>query len=232
MRTRHFLLVPIAAALAACGGDAPAGATAGLSDDLARDLALASAASVELTRAAGAEAVVSAEELTPRTIAAPAAPARRQQRAAPAPSPTPARIVTPAESDAIVAAPETVELAEDPGVLPEPIEAPVMAPRPRAPEVVQTSGPAYGGSRGPSWGDVIGIAGVVIRGGMGGIDDCLVHDARTSRGAMVNTRVPVPVISQPNIPSGSPDRVAAGSRGRHMGTPGMARGRSARGSWR
>ncbi len=224
MRIRHCLVLPLAAAVAACGGDAPAAATGSLSDDLARDLALASAASVELTRPALGNAVVSAEELTPQTVAAPAAPARRQVRAAPAPTPEPVRIVAAVESDAVVAEPEPVEIADAEGFEPEPTDAPVIAPRPRAPDVVRTSGPVYGGARGSDIGTIIGIAGVVIRGGMGGIDDCLVHDARRSRGAMVNTRVPVPVIVQTNTPSGSGDRAAAGMRGRHMGSGGMARG--------
>lgn len=184
---RIGLPVVALALLAAC--DRTATEQVALDPRLEQDLALASAAAVELAPAP-ATTVATAEELAPRsepTRATRAAP--RQVRRSTQPSPAPERIVTPQEAEAPAPAPEPVMVAEAPSEDPVPVLTPVAAPRPRAPEVIPASGPDLGdgAGRGP---------GVVIRGGVGGVDDCAVHDIMMGRGRLggitvsINDRVP------------------------------------------
>lgn len=208
------ILVPAAtlALLAACGTSAPESHS--LDPRLESDLARASAAYVELAPSGGTE-LLSAEELVPRSEVEPraAAPAPSPVRRAPSPVVTEERIVVSAPPDAPAPAPEPVMVAEAPMDEPMPVDAPSRAPRPQAPDVIPASGPERGGGGG-------GWIGVVIRGGMGGFDDCAAHD-RARRGGRpggvyisINDRVPVG-------PSTFPNRItdAGGGARVEMGRP-------------
>lgn len=157
---------------AACSSGAPE--QAALDPQLEQDLALASAAAVELAPKAGTE-VTSAMELVPRSAPEKAAPAPRQVRRAPSPTPAPERIVTPAPAPEPMPAPEPVLIAEAPAEEPLPIDGPSATPRPRAPDVIPASGPEMGDGGGGGWG-------VIIRGGLGGVDDCALHDIMRGSG--------------------------------------------------
>ena len=170
--------------VAACSGKSES-----VDDGLKRDLELASAASpITLQNSEARAQVVSAIERT-----APPAPKRvaRSQRVAkhvPAPRSLPAPVeVEQAEvSEEIEEAP--AEVAEAPAEV-----APLPSPRPQP---VASSGVGGGsGDRGIGRGEAIGaIIGVVLRGGIGGVDECDPrYDGRHGRGGSIaiNNRIPV-----------------------------------------
>lgn len=190
-----FALLPTALVVAACSGGAPDRSSAALPADLQSDLALASAASVELAPRA-ANANVSGIEAVPagKTTQADKAPkarphpkAPRAQVAVARPAPTPE--AAPAEEQMVA---EDQQQAEDDAQAVADV-AIAEAPAPE-PEVVQApqsrADPREGQGRGDDgWGDLIGV---VLRGGHGGIDDC---DPRTDGrgGVMIGSRFPVSV---------------------------------------
>jgi len=183
----HRIALPaiVIALSAACSSGAPE--QTALDPRLEQDLALASAAAVELAPRSGTD-VVSAEELVPKSTPTPSAPAARQVRRSPAPTPAPERIVTPAPAPSAVPAPEPVMVAEAPATEPLPVDGPSATPRPRAPDVIPASGPESGDGGG-------GWIGVVIRGGLGGVDDCALHDQARRGGRSgviisINDRIP------------------------------------------
>ena len=189
MSTVRSTVIPLAAValVAACSPNAPE--SAALDPRLESDLARASAAFIELAPNGGTE-VRSADELVPRSMPESRAAAPAPVRRAPAPVVAAERIVEPSPAATAPApAPEAVMIAEAPVEAPMPVDAPSSAPRPQAPDVVPVSGPAPGDGVG-------GWIGVVIRGGMGGWDDCAAHD-RARRGGRpggvhvsINERLP------------------------------------------
>lgn len=192
---RLVLTLAAVGVLVACSSGSPEHVA--LDPRLEQDLSLAAATAVELAPAGG-DQVVSELELAPQSSPAPAAPAARQVRRAPSPVPQPERIVTPEPAAAPTPAPEPVMVADQP----LPIDGPGASPRPEAPDVIPVSGPDRGDGMGGVWG-------VVIRGGMGGVDDCRLHDMGRSRGRTgvvisINDRVP-------GMRGTYPNRATAGS---------------------
>jgi len=217
-------LLPVAAFAVACGRGPAADESTALADDLKRDLAAASAASVELAPMATdyqKTQVVSAIE-SPRS----SAPVRRRSVRRPVAQPVAANEPEIAkapdpipENKVDVAEPQPAEEAPAPA-----IDTPTqvaVSPRPTpvgsAPSAGDAgSGDVGGGSRGGGLGGVgeaigtiIGV--VVVRGGAGGIDHC---DPRRDRRRpnngpiAINPRYPSPrgtdIIAQNPMPRGRP----------------------------
>ncbi|HLV26656.1 MAG TPA: hypothetical protein VKZ41_10100 [Gemmatimonadales bacterium] len=197
---RIALSAAVLGVLVACSSASPE--NAGLDPRLEQDLSLAAATAVELAPSQG-EQVTSALELVPQSAPQPTAPAPRQVRRSPSPTPQPERIVTPRPAPAPAPAPEPVMVAEMPAEEPLPIDGPGASPRPEAPDVIPVSG-------GPQRGDGMGGWGVVIRGGIGGVDDCRLHDmgrpGRRTGGVVIsiNDRIP-------GVRGTFPNQAAAGS---------------------
>ena len=183
MRTiAKITLLPVSLLALACGRSESDSAASGLSEDLQNDLASASAASIQLattSRAYQPTRFVSAIEQPMGTAPDKAAPAKRRvpRKASP-------RVVAEATSPAPEAEP-VIESAPAPEVVesePAPAPAPEVATAPRPTPVSFPAGGDVGrGPSGPSIGDVIGVVGVVIRGGNGGVDHCEIHDRRGRR---------------------------------------------------
>jgi hypothetical protein len=207
---RFALAAATVGLLAACSSGTPE--QTALDARLEQDLSLAAAAAVELAPKQGTE-VTSALELVPHSEQVKAAPAPRQVRRAPAPTPAPERIVTPEPAPAPTPSPEPVMVAEVPHEEPLPIDGPGAAPRPEAPDVIPVSGPERG--------DGLGGWGVVIRGGLGGVDDCRLHDMqrpgrRSGVVISINERIP-------GVQGTFPNRISAGAPRVEVSRP-MSRG--------
>jgi hypothetical protein len=176
--------------LAACRAN-----DAGMSDDLAKDLAAAKTSdALALAPHAGVQTVVSATELSPqaRSRTAPSAKSARsvvhrtphRDRVAS----TPSVAVTTVSAEATDNAPAPVVTAP---VQTADASVAVSSPRPQPVEVSYPStdpGPMRGGA-----GGVIGaIGGVILRGGVGDVDHC---DPRARRngggGILINRRGPI-----------------------------------------
>ena len=194
-------------ALAACGGDRQATA---VSDELRRDLELASVATVALPpsqRTRFVSAVERGPDPAPRASSRDRArattPMRRRATRAPAPSAGIARGETAArtesavqEAPAPVAATQPVDApAADATPAPVVAQAPEPAPEVHEPGMGAGSGPNAGGEaagtgggrgsegRGRGIGDIFGgVIGVVIRGGGVDGDNCERHPPRRGRG--------------------------------------------------
>ncbi len=161
---RPIVLLGAAFFASACAPDADRGAPVALDDALRADLQM-----VENGHVSGLQVVSAVER--PQLGAPEAAPApapRRAQTPQRRPAPVSAPVAGPAEqvvvAEAPVASAPVAEVADAPGES----EAPVMAPRPRAPVLV--TGPADGDFPGgrTGGGDIGAVIGVVIRGGTGG----------------------------------------------------------------
>lgn len=193
MRTIIKSLVAGAVVLVAAACSTSREPTAELAADLRKDLDLAKATSLELASARPTQAaVVSAVEVAPagRTQRSDVAPRRTPRRQAP-PAPTPVADPAPEPGDAAIASDlaETEAVAEEaPVEVAAASEEEAVAPAPAAgdePEIV--SGPqAIPDEEGTApvrrprggigdLGGLGGIIGVVVRGGMGGVDDCAIH---------------------------------------------------------
>lgn len=190
-----FALAPVAIFAIACASGEKM-ASNDLTDELARDLELASGAGIQL--AAGQNAglqVVSAIE----------APAGTSVRRAPAPRPVPrtepAPVVVPSVGDEPTADPVPA-VVEQPAVAVDSAPMPVIAARPTPVQVSfpgSSDGSGIGGTRGG------GGVSVVIRGGGTGDDDCELHRTR-GRGRApisINNRFP----GAPGVPRGPATRV-------------------------
>jgi hypothetical protein len=188
VRTFAKLLVLPAALLAlACAGDDASRESVALSEDLQKDLALASSAGVELAPN-GEGAVLSALEAQPASAPRTARTPTRKPgpRPAPAPEPEVAAAPDPAEAapeevpDFVAEAPAEVDLAAE-EERPAPADEPVSI-RPRPIPVSYPNGPTV--ISGPIGNDLPGrggIGGVIIRGGGIEGDDCRIHNGNSSR---------------------------------------------------
>ena len=188
VRTFAKLLVLPAALLAlACAGDDASRESVALSEDLQKDLVLASSAGVELAPN-GEGAVLSALESQPASAPRTARTPTRKPgpRPAPAPEPEVAAAPDPAEAapeevpDFVAEAPAEVDLAAE-EERPAPADEPVSI-RPRPIPVSYPNGPTV--ISGPIGNDLPGrggIGGVIIRGGGIEGDDCRIHTGRSSR---------------------------------------------------
>lgn len=193
MRKSHVLIASAAVAvLSACSG----GNKSAVSDELLKDLELASSADgISL----GNEAVASTQQFV-SSIERTAPPARAVAKSAPVKRHKPARKSPPqvvrTEARAEVSEPEPTEVS----MVFTPIEADApMSRRPQPVAVSYPSVPSSDGSNGrvgggSSTGAVIGtIFGVVLRGGIAGDDHCDPRvDGRHRRGTTisVNRRIP------------------------------------------
>ena len=217
---------------AACGRQSSPTAEGGLDEALQRDLALASAQSVELAgRGRAGQSIVSAAERIPEKRRPAPAP-KRAQASRPEPQPEPVEIGNEPEQIVEVAtavASQTEELPQPvPAPMPEPTVIPVAAPTAGpAPLPMPAGDGGYGegerGARGRGgWGGVIGV---VIRGGAVGEDDCKIHDRRRGGGVIaVNDRIRRRGPS--GIPAGTfPTRSSGGGAERTGGVFGRGPGR-------
>ena len=229
MRTIIKSLVAGAVALGAAACSGTQASQTELSADLRKDLELAKASGLELASSQQTpDPVVSAIEIAPagQSTESDVAPRPRPRRQAP-PAPTPA---APAPSPEVAEAPMASEVAETEAVAeaaplaaaPAPADDPV-APQPvyadepqvvTGPQALPDDGDAPVRRPRGGWGGLGGLGGVIIRGGMGGVDDCAIHPrpgvGRRYPGGMV---IPGgPVYRTPT--SGGRDRVTTGPRTR------------------
>lgn len=187
MRSLKTILVISAVALAAACGRSEKKQTAGLSDDLRSDLALASSSLAYPDL-----------KLAPDEQAPPAAPKRatapKRQPRAQLQAPVPAEMVTPASEETVDVAAAAPEASTEPDAVAAtaPSNEPVIAsPRP-TPVPVQ-----YPGDIGDRSG---GRPTVVIRGGSPGEDHCEIHSGRRRGGILINNRMPP--MGVPTFPGG------------------------------
>lgn len=202
--TAIISIIPVGLLIAACGGG-DRQANRALSADLQRDLAAASATSVELASASHAykpTRFVSAIEQPGGPAPAPRATVKRPapRRVTTARAPESAVAPEPAPEPEIVA-PEQVAVTPEPATATAP-EPTVIAPRP-TPMPASYPGSVDRGTRGSGGGigeGIGGIIGVIIRGGNGGIDHCDPRtDGRSRRGGGIfypgSGRIPInPII--------------------------------------
>ncbi len=186
MKTRLVLIAAAGLVVAACSGKSKT-----MSDDLQKDLELAST-SDGLTLAGSAakgSQVVSAIERTTPPAPRRVAQSRRVVKHKPAP-------VTPPAPVEVASAEVTEEVELQPVVeTPAPTEpAPTASPRPHPVEMPSGSGVAVGRGGGSNTGAVLGgIISVVLRGGGVDGDECDPRtDGRRARGGIaINSRIPV-----------------------------------------
>ena len=225
MRSPAFFTASLLTLAAACsGGDASV-----VDATLQRDLQLASTASLALLPPPSAQSL--ALELAPpaapvpavRPRAASSGPRRVASRRPTAPAVQVAEEST-GDDESHVSDVATIASSDDGGdavatgvALPRPV--PVSDGLPPAGGGYGDYGNAEGRARGPSGGEVIGgIFGVVIRGGE--IDDCRIHDTRTSDRARPRVRRPSsPGVGGSRFPSDRPQPVVrtGGEEGRRAG---------------
>jgi hypothetical protein len=195
MRTTAWLLVvPVLALGVGCGRGSSA-AKAGVSDDLQKDLAAASSASLELANGSKAyqpTRFVSAIEQSETAVPIQRRPVKRPVVKNETAAETEQKAPDPAPQ-AVVDAPKAPE-PEQPAVSSDVPTVPMVAPRP-APVPVEYPA-AGGGSRGatgPANGpDMGGIIGVIIRGGgVGGDDHCVPRGRPRGGGFPGGRRFPI-----------------------------------------
>ena len=179
--------VPTVLLAAACGRGSSH--TAKVSDDLQRDLAAASSASLELANGSkgykpmqtvsaieqGEHALPVQRRPTPRPVVQHHADATPQEQKAP--DPAPQNVVDEPK------APEPQQPASEPATTSDAPSVPVVAPRPApVPVDYPSSGSGNRGGAGPGPGtDIGGVIGVILRGGIGD-DHCDPHPRTRPRG--------------------------------------------------
>ena len=182
--------LPVALVALACadGGSKRAAA----SDELSEDLALASAASLDLAseQASGKTNVVSAMELTPESAPQKAAAPRKPVKRSATPKPTEevaVAVETPTPAPEPAAPPQEVAAPQGPA----PSEEPQAGPRPQPLPPVYPGDSRTGGEggRGPGIGGV--LIGVVLRGGGVGEDHCEIHQRGRGGNTAINQRFPI-----------------------------------------
>jgi hypothetical protein len=181
IQLRYVVSVSAGVVLLACGGKDRA-----MSDDLRKDLELAGTGdAIALTPAAEKQQVVSAIERT-----TPPAPKRvAQSQRVPRHKPAPKLPPEPVEAQKADVSEEIVE--QQVAETPTPVDpAPTPSPRPR-PVATNGGGSASGTGGGSNVGAILGgVVSVVLRGGIGGIDEC---DPRTDGRRPGVGRVPISI---------------------------------------
>ncbi|MEJ7809597.1 MAG: hypothetical protein WKG32_04185 [Gemmatimonadaceae bacterium] len=198
--------LPVALVALACVDGGTKHAT--VSDELSRDLALASAASLDLAseQASARTNVVSAMELTPESAPSKAAAPRKPVKRPAAPKPTEevaVAVETPTPAPEPVAPPQEVAAPQGQA----PAEEPQAGPRPQPLPPVYPGDSRTGGEggRGPGIGGV--LIGVVLRGGGVDGDHCEIHQRGRGGNTAINQRFP---IGGGGIPNGTFPRSRGG----------------------
>jgi hypothetical protein len=205
IQLRYVVSVSAGVAMLACGGKDRA-----MSDDLRKDLEMAGTAdAITLaTPAASQQQIVSAIERT-----TPPAPKRvAQSQRVPRHKPAPKLPPEPVEAQK---ADVSEEIAVQPvEVAPAPVEpAPTPSPRPRPVATDNGSGTERGSGGGANIGSILGgVVSVVLRGGMGGIDEC---DPRTDGRRPGTARIPISINQRIPVIGTFPGSIpGSGRRGR------------------
>jgi hypothetical protein len=204
------------AGIAACGD---ARATAAASDDLKRDLQLASSTTMNLVAPPVDSTLLSATEAAPKAAPAPAKVVKRAQgpRAIATPTPT-VRAEPVTEVAALDESEESMTVAEAPA--PEVAEPVAVAPRPAPP-----AGDYGDGINGGGVGASGGGTGVVIRGGGVDGDNCELHRRRPGSPVYGGGVFGGPVfIPRPTAPTTGGGSIFVGERTRERMSPRPTRG--------
>ena len=186
IKTRFVLIGAAGLVVAACSGK-----TSTMSDELKKDLDLASTSdglALASSSAKGSQ-VVSAIERTTPPAPRQVAQSQRVVKHKPAPRATPAPVETRAADVSEEVEPQPIAVAQAP-VEPEPSQS----PRPRPIEMPSGSGESVGRGGGSNAGAILGgILGVVLRGGIVvGDDECDPRtDGRRRAPSSINQRFPV-----------------------------------------
>lgn len=183
IQLRYVVSGSIGLAMLACGGKDRA-----MSDDLRKDLELAGTgdAITLATSTTSKQQVVSAIERTTPPAPKRVAQSQRVARHKPAPK-LPPEPVEAQQADI------SEEIAEQPvQEAPQPVEpAPTPSPRPRPVATETGGGSARGSGGGTNIGSILGgVVSVVLRGGIGGIDEC---DPRTDGRRPGTGRIPISI---------------------------------------